>query len=91
MYVEGTSGKRGERLLTVFSVCGPADARHFEYALKLNAELTYGSLSVRAVNGQPMFVMTRTYVRDHVCPNDVAAAPGNRPPRRSRRAAIDQR
>ena len=53
---------------------GPADPAHFEYALKLNSEMTYGSLSIREVNGQPMFVMTRTYARDHVCPVEVRAA-----------------
>ncbi len=34
-------GRHSERLLSVFSVCCPADPRHYEFALKLNAELTY--------------------------------------------------
>lgn len=52
----------------------PADPRHYEFALKLNAELTIGGLSVRDVNGQPMFVMTRTYPRGHVTPADIRSA-----------------
>lgn len=74
VYLEATSGRQGERLLSVFSVCGAADPGFYESALKLNARLTYGSLSIRCVNGQPMFVMTRTFPRDHVCAEDVRAA-----------------
>jgi serine/threonine-protein kinase len=74
VYVEVSEGRKGERLLSVFSVCGPADPNHFEFALKMNEKLTYGSLSIRDLNGQPMFVMTRTFLRDHVCAADIRAA-----------------
>jgi serine/threonine-protein kinase len=73
VYLEVTQGRQGERLLSVFSVCGPADPGHYEFALRLNAKLTYGSLSVRNVRGQAMFVMTRSYARDHVCAADIRA------------------
>jgi serine/threonine-protein kinase len=42
--------------------------------LKLNAEMTYGGLSIREVNGQPMFVMTRTFPRGQVHPDDIRTA-----------------
>jgi len=74
VYLEVTQGRHGERFLSVFSVCGPALPEHFEFALKLNAELTCGSLSIRNVNGQPMFVMTRTFPRDRIAAVDVRAA-----------------
>ena len=74
VYIEVSQGERGERLLTVFSVCGPAEPGHFGFALRLNSSLTYGSLSIRNVNGEPMFVMARTYARDHVCSADIRAA-----------------
>jgi serine/threonine-protein kinase len=74
VYIEVAHGRKNERLLCVYSVCAPADPRHYEFALKLNAELTIGGLSVREVNGQPMFVMTRTYPRGHVTPADIRAA-----------------
>ncbi len=64
--VEVNDGSRGERFLTVFSVCGPAEPRHYGAALALNARLTYGSLSIRHVLGSPMFVMSRTFSRDQV-------------------------
>lgn len=74
VYLELTLGKNDERLFSVFSVCGPAHPSHYEFALKLNAKLTYGSLSIRDVHGQPMFVMTRTFARDRVCAVDIRAA-----------------
>ena len=74
VYLEVGSSRRNERLLSVFSVCCPAEPRHFEYALKLNAEMTYGGLSIRELNGQPMFVMTRTFPRGHVQPEEIRAA-----------------
>ena len=74
VYLEVGQNRHNERLLSVFSVCCPAEPRHYEFALKLNAEMTYGGLSVRDVNGQDMFVMTRTFPRGHVHPEDVRAA-----------------
>jgi eukaryotic-like serine/threonine-protein kinase len=74
VYVEVSQGPGGERVLSVFSVCGPADPKHFEFALRLNDKLSYGSLSVRNVNGDPMFVMNRTFARDLTCASDVRAA-----------------
>jgi serine/threonine-protein kinase len=74
VYLEVTKGTSGERLLSVFSVCGPAEPKHFEYALRLNDRLSYGSLSIRNVNGQPMFVMNRTFARGHVQGADIRAA-----------------
>ena len=74
VYVDVSQGPHGERLLSVFSVCGPAEAKNFEFALRLNDRLSYGSLSIRNVHGDPMFVMNRTFARDHVCALDIRAA-----------------
>jgi serine/threonine-protein kinase len=74
VYIELVEGRNHERLLTVFSVCAPCDPKHYEFALKLNNELTHGSLSIREVNGQPMFVMSRTFARGHVSPAEIRAA-----------------
>lgn len=74
VYVDVSQGASGERLLSVFSVCAPAEPMNFEFALRLNDRLSYGSLSVRDVNGDPMFVMNRTFARDHVCAADIRAA-----------------
>jgi serine/threonine-protein kinase len=74
VYIETTRGRKEEHLLVIYSVCAPADPKHYEYALKLNAELTHGSLSIREVNGEPMFVMSRTFSRSHVSAAEVRAA-----------------
>ncbi len=74
VYAEVSQSPTGERLMSIFSVCGPADPKNYEFALRLNDSLSYGSLSVRNVGGQPMFVMTRTFARDSVCSSDVRAA-----------------
>ncbi|MFO0910294.1 MAG: serine/threonine-protein kinase [Isosphaeraceae bacterium] len=74
VYLEVTQNTLGERLLSVFSVCGPADPRHFEFALRLNDSLTFGTLSIRNVQGRPMFVMNRTFLRDQVTRDDVRSA-----------------
>jgi eukaryotic-like serine/threonine-protein kinase len=74
VYLEVEPNRHNERLLSVFSVCCPAEFRHYEFALKLNAEMTYGGLSIREVNGLAMFVMTRTFPRGHVQPEDIRAA-----------------
>ena len=46
----------------MFSVCRPAEPAYFTFALKLNAQLTFGSISMHDVLGSPMFVMSRTFV-----------------------------
>ena len=74
VYLEAGQNRHNERLLSVFSVCCPAETRHYEFALKLNSEMTYGGLSIREVNGEAMFVMTRTFPRGQVHPDAIRAA-----------------
>jgi serine/threonine-protein kinase len=72
VYVETKRVRGRERFLTVYSVCGPADPRHYEFALRLNAELALGGLSIREVNGSPMFVISRTLSQSRTTPTDLA-------------------
>ncbi|MHB1559045.1 MAG: protein kinase domain-containing protein [Isosphaeraceae bacterium] len=72
--VEATEAPNGDPILTVFSVCAPADPAYFQYALRLNAQLTYGSISVHDVLGSPMFVMSRTFSLDTVHADDLRGA-----------------
>jgi serine/threonine-protein kinase len=72
--IEATEGRSHERYLSVFSICGPADPAYFAYALKLNAQLTFGSISIHDVLGDSMFVMSRTFPRDTVRPEDIRDA-----------------
>jgi serine/threonine-protein kinase len=72
--IEVGQGRKERRILSVYSVCCPADPHHYEFALKLNAELTYGGLSIHEVDGKSMFVMTRTYPGGNVSPEEIRAA-----------------
>jgi serine/threonine protein kinase len=72
--IEVTVGKNDEQYLSVFSVCGPADPEYFAYALTLNSHLTYGSISMHDVLGKQMFVMSRTFLRDTVRPEELRDA-----------------
>jgi serine/threonine protein kinase len=71
VFIEIGAGRSGQKLVTVYSVCGPAEAAHYEFALRLNAELAYGGLSIRQVEGRPMFVMARAYPRGRVSPAEI--------------------
>jgi serine/threonine-protein kinase len=72
--IEVTEGKHNEQYLSVFSVCGPADPNYFAYALTLNSHLTFGSISIHDVLGKQMFVMSRTFLRDTVQPDELRDA-----------------
>ncbi len=72
--IEVTEGKHQERFLCVFSVCGPANPEYFKYALTINAHLTFGSISIHDVLGNPMFVMSRTFARESVRTEDLRNA-----------------
>ncbi|WZO99784.1 serine/threonine-protein kinase [Isosphaeraceae bacterium EP7] len=73
VYLEFHESGEGERLLTVFGVCAPAKSMHHEFALKLNSELTHGAISIRTIGGESMYVMTRTFAREHVRPEEIRA------------------
>jgi serine/threonine-protein kinase len=74
VYLESMQGRYGERLLSVFSVCGHAVRSHYEFALRLNDKLSFGGISVRDVNEQPMFVMNRTFPRQNLSAAEVRTA-----------------
>jgi serine/threonine-protein kinase len=74
VYIEVHDGPDQERLLSVYSLCGPADPAYFEYALRLNADLTHGSLSIHELHDRAMFVMSQTFTRSHVTPLEIRSA-----------------
>ncbi len=72
--VEASEAPNQDPVLSVFSVCAPADPAYYQYALRLNSQLTYGSISVHDVLGSPMFVMSRTFLLDTVRIEDLRNA-----------------
>lgn len=52
-----------ERIVKIFSVCGPAQERYYQRALELNASIPHGSFAIEPIDGSPHFVMGSTYPR----------------------------
>lgn len=71
VYVEPSRHDVDDRLLLIYSVCCPVNAGFYETALRLNAEMQHGSVSIRDVNGQPQFVVADTYPRATVDPEEI--------------------
>jgi len=63
VFLENSEHAAGERLLLIYSICCPALPRFYEQALRLNAEVLHGGLSIRDIDGQACFVMVDTYPR----------------------------
>ncbi|HET6423065.1 MAG TPA: serine/threonine-protein kinase [Planctomycetaceae bacterium] len=63
VFVESTGHAVAERLLRIRSVCGKADPKYFETALKLNGEILHGALCVEDCNGEAVFTMVDSYPR----------------------------
>ncbi|MCH7989911.1 MAG: serine/threonine protein kinase, partial [Planctomycetes bacterium] len=71
LFVEPSDHKASERLLLIYSVCCPARPEYYEDALKLNAEIPHGGLSIREIDGEKHFVMVDTYPRSTVDPEEI--------------------
>jgi len=54
------SDPEGDAILLVFTVCGPAEPRHFRWALKANVRTTYGSMALWKRGGEEQFVLIET-------------------------------
>ena len=66
VFLENSAHPAGERLLLIYSLCCPALPEFYEQALRLNAKVLHGGLSIRDIDGVPWFVMVDTYVRSTV-------------------------
>ncbi|MFN0197138.1 MAG: protein kinase domain-containing protein [Planctomycetaceae bacterium] len=51
----------GEDTVKIYSICCEAQASFYEQALKLNAEILHGGLSIHQIEGKAMFVLLDTY------------------------------
>jgi serine/threonine-protein kinase len=71
VYVENSEHSAGERLLMIYSVCCEAKPSFYEDALRLNAVMHHGGISIRDIAGKPHFVMVDTYPRATVSGEDI--------------------
>lgn len=77
VYIENSNHPAGDRLLLIYSLCCEARPSFYEEALRLNAVMHHGGISIRDIDGRPCFVMIDTYPRATVSGEDI------------RRSAID--
>ena len=71
VYIENSDHRAGDRLLNIYSLCCRADPNFYEEALRLNAVVLHGGLSIRNVDGEPWFVMVDTYPRATVSGEEI--------------------
>ncbi|MDP6438514.1 MAG: hypothetical protein QGH74_02670, partial [Candidatus Brocadiia bacterium] len=63
-----TKDHQGSLIAVVYADCGPADPKHYEYALKRNFKMPYGAMALRDTNKGPYFVMFNSLLRESLSP-----------------------
>ncbi len=64
-------GTIADRVVKIYSVCGPACDGFFRRALELNAVIPHGSIALEQIDGQPHFIMGNTYPRVSCDPEEI--------------------
>jgi len=59
----GSKDAEGEELVVVYTECGPATEKNFEWALRQNLRMPYGAVALREVEDKKTFVMVNTHLR----------------------------
>lgn len=71
VFLEPTQHAAHERILMLYSTCCPAIPSYYEQALLQNAIVLHGSLAIREIDGQKMFVVINAYPRSTVAPEEI--------------------
>lgn len=71
VFLEPTSHAVHERILMLYSICCPATPSYYEQALLQNAVVLHGSLAIREIDGQKVFVVINAYPRSTVAPEEI--------------------
>lgn len=71
VYLENSQHSAGDRLLMIYSLCCEATPAFYEDALRLNAVVHHGGISIRDIDGTPFFVMVDTYPRGTVSGEEI--------------------
>ncbi|MCA9016144.1 MAG: serine/threonine protein kinase, partial [Planctomycetaceae bacterium] len=71
VFIEPSEHQMQERLLLIYSTCCDAQPEYYEEALRLNAQISHGGISIREVNGESKFVMIDTFPRSTVDAEDI--------------------
>ncbi|MBC7967857.1 MAG: serine/threonine protein kinase [Fuerstia sp.] len=71
VYIQNSEHAAGDRLLMIYSLCCKATPNFYEEALRLNAVVHHGGISIRDIDGQPYFVMVDTFPRGTVSGEEI--------------------
>lgn len=71
IFIEMSEHTTLERILLIYSTCCRADTNYYEQALRQNWIVMHGSLAIRDIDGQPMFVVINAYPRSTVAPEEI--------------------
>lgn len=71
VFLENSDHCAGDRLLNIYSICCAAQTSFYEDALRLNAVVQHGGLSIKDIDGQACFVMVDTYPRATVSAEEI--------------------
>ncbi|MEP3481725.1 MAG: serine/threonine-protein kinase [Fuerstiella sp.] len=71
VFLANSDHPAGDRLLNMYSICCEAKPEFYEEALRLNAVVSHGSLSIKDIDGKPHFVMLDTYPRATVSEEEI--------------------
>lgn len=66
VFIETTSHDISERLLQVYTRCGPVESGFYQEALRMNARISHGAVAIREVDGTEQFVIVNSYPRGTV-------------------------
>lgn len=66
LFIEPSEHTASDRLLLIYSICGPAHPDFFEEALRLNSVISHGGIALREIDGVRYFVMVNAYPRGSV-------------------------
>lgn len=71
VFIEATDHAAHEKLLLIYSTCCRAHSSYYEQALRQNWIVMHGSLAIRDIDGEPMFVVINAYPRSTVAPEEI--------------------
>jgi len=71
VYIENSEHRAGDRLLNIYSICCDSQPGFYEEALRLNAVVPHGGLSIKDIDGKPCFVMVDTFPRATVSAEEI--------------------
>ena len=67
----GSKDFEDEPLVVLYTECGPAHPKNFEWALRQNLRMSFGAIGIRDRDGEPIFVMLNTHPRALVSPEEI--------------------